>query len=167
MTRKYIVACAILCSALPWLLGNFVWIDSEYGSATGSQLFSWLWIPFVLTAATILIGRGSPKSGIISAWIVAAILIALTVILGATDWAHSQYILKAATAHSGKTIDFITEYDLQTSYFAALIALALAALSLAGLPLLREVPQQVAPRKEAGAEPIEPDPRNLWDEQSH
>lgn len=167
MTRRYAVAGAILGSTLPWLLGNAVWIDSEFGSATGNQLFGWLWIPFVLTVATILIGRSSPRSGVISTWIVVAMLMALTVVLGATDWAHNQYILEAATAHSGTTVGFIAQYDLQVSYFSALLALALATLSLASLPFLPVSPRKLALHDDASAELIDSDPRNLWDEQSH
>lgn len=164
-------AISILGFLASWaiaLVGNFVWIETNIGAATGSVLFGWLWLPGFALSIALLLQRTRLGGFRVASLLAALISFALGYALVVYDWARSEFLLEKATAHSGVQVNLIEEFSLQPSVYLAgflLIVSGSAATYMAFAKSQNKNPSKSA--TEPASNFSDADPRSIWDEQSN
>lgn len=164
--RRSAIVIALSTSVAVWISGSALWVNTEQGSATGSALFPWLWVPSVVCAVVLLLARTSRRGGTIGASIAAASFVFLAITVLNYDWGRSPYLLQLASAHSGIQIDAIEVVEVQPLAFIAAGLLILTALAIVVSSWL-EVPEVRGPKGENLTVGGSTDSRSLWDEQTN
>lgn len=173
--RKFFTAGAGIASVIVTGLGQAVWVISDQGSATGFQIFQWLWLPPVVFIVALLLGRTTPKSLRLVHSIAASVQLALTALMLGYDWSQIPFIIQAGEAHTGELITRLTSLQLQPTLILAVASQAISSALLALGAIIRPKVVQSSQPKEAGfvendagknLNTAHTDPRTIWDSQS-
>ena len=161
--RRIVVAAGLVASWSVWLLGNAIWVESSAGTATGSALFSWLWVPALVYAILLLLRPIAPGSIRIVGALSTAGMLALATYLLTYPWQRSEYLVLQAEAHSGIQTSSIPDATAQPAAYAAVLALTIVAISA----LLSSWSPPAQRKRDFKAsnmgDTATDDPRTLWD----
>ena len=167
-TSRVVALLGFIASWMVWIAGNFVWVVSEIGSATGAALFGWLWFPGLMFSITLLFQRTRIGGAKLVGSLAFLASIALAASLTYYDWSRSEYLLRQASAHSGQQVELIETLTLQPWVFIAIGLMVATAFALVYITFAKS-PAADAALTTSGAtsKTVVPDSRSLWDEQSN
>lgn len=167
-TARLVSVLGITASWLVWLAGNFVWVVSDIGSATGAALFGWLWLPGLAFSISMLFQRTRIGGAKIAGVLATLISLGLTISLIFYDWSRSDYLLRQASAHSGQELEQIESFTLAPWVFIAIGLLVITSGALAYTTLVNgPAVHKIVPTENSESTSASPDARSIWDEQSN
>lgn len=168
--RPIVSAFPTLLGLLALLTGSQTWVITAEGQATGSELFSWLWLPPLLSGISMIFMRYSAAAKISIAGLVSTLLLGFSLVIGFYDWRTAKPIIDKVAAHTGVQLESLS--SVEVSAWPLIGAVLLSGSGILGLlSALRRKTNRRAGVSNGGNEvPLQKkpdsDPREIWDEQT-